>query len=213
MSYLAVRTLATALLLAAVPPLACAAPPASWRQARHGARFTEVGVDHTIYRGGKASAFVKATQPDPAAFGACRQWVRAARYRGKRVRLAAYLRTAGTGPSRRSGARLDLLVFSATHRFGNPAMRGRLIHGTTGWTRSERVIDVPPEAVLLAIDVVLAGPGQVWVDDVTLEVVGADVPATSPCGRRAELNEEMKQRLQTRLREAPRRPKNLDFER
>jgi hypothetical protein len=202
-----------ALLLAVILPGVRADPPAAWRQPRLGTRLTEVGVDRTVAHGGKASGFIKATQPDPFAFGVCRQWIRATRYRGKRIRLAAYLRTVDTGPSRRSGARLDLLVFSATHRFGGAAMRGRLIHGTTGWTRYDRVIDVPKEAALLAIDVVLAGPGQVWVDDVTLEVVGADVPTTARCERRAELAEEIKQRLQTRLQEAPRRPINLDFER
>jgi hypothetical protein len=141
------------------------------------------------------------------------QWVRADRYRGKRVRVSAFLKTAGVGPTRRSGARLDFLVFSETHRLGGAAMRGRLIQGSTEWTRYEYVIDVPAEAVLLSLGIILLGPGQVWVDDVRLEVVGTDVTTTAGSSRRPELTDDWKQRIQTRLRTAPRRPANLAFER
>ena len=206
------RRLITLLLIVATVQGAHAAAPKGWRQPEMGSRLAEVGIDRTVAHSGKASAFVRASATERTAFGICRQWVRAHRYRGKRLRVSAYLKTAEVGPTRRSGARMDLFLFSETHRIGGAAMRGRLIQGTTPWTKYEHVIDVPPEASLLAVDISLAGPGQVWVDDVRLEVVGPNVPTTASIDRRAELSEEFKQRVQTRLREAPRKPVNLDFE-
>ena len=43
--------------------------------------------------------------------------------------------------------------------------------GTTDWSRHAVVLDVPEAAVRLAFGALLHGTGQVWADDLTLEVV------------------------------------------
>jgi hypothetical protein len=188
------------------------APPKGWGLIGGVSPSVEVGVDRTIAHGGKASAYLKAAADDGFRFGILRQWVRAVRYRGKRVRLSAYLKTQNVGTTRRSGARLDFLVFDKAHRYGGPPMRGRLIQGTTDWTRYERVVDVPQQTVLLFIGIVLTGSGQVWADDIQLQVVGKDVSVTSSTDRKTALSDEMKMRVQKRLGTAGRRPVNVDFE-
>jgi hypothetical protein len=170
-------------------------------------------VDRTVLRAGKGSAFLKAPESDRPVFGFLFQEIRADHYRGKRVRFSAYIKTQGVGATRRSGARLDLLVLGKTHRFGGAPTRGRLIQGSTDWKQCGHVLDIPEEASLLFLGIVLVGPGQVWVDDVRLEVVGPEVPTTASTDRRAELSETWKQRVVERLRSARLQPVNLSFER
>ena len=57
-------------------------------------------------------------------------------------------------------------------------MQSRPVTGTSGWSSGEVVLDVPSETVTIAFGLVLDGPGAVWLDDVALEVVGAEVPTT-----------------------------------
>ncbi len=57
-------------------------------------------------------------------------------------------------------------------------MEQRAIKGTTDWTRYEIVLDVPNEAQRLAFGVLLAGGGQVWMDDLRFEVVPTTVKTT-----------------------------------
>jgi hypothetical protein len=59
-------------------------------------------------------------------------------------------------------------------------MEQRPVKGTSEWVRRELVLNVPSDAFAIAIGALLVGPGQVWVDDFTLEVVGSDVPITVP---------------------------------
>ena len=48
-----------------------------------------------------------------------------------------------------------------------------------GWTRYEIVLDVPANSFRISYGILLTGIGQVWVDDVQLEVVGDEVPTTA----------------------------------
>jgi hypothetical protein len=59
-------------------------------------------------------------------------------------------------------------------------MQNRPIKGTTDWKRYDVVLDVPPEAKALAFGLLLAGNGQIWFDDLRLEVVDRSVAVTMP---------------------------------
>ena len=50
--------------------------------------------------------------------------------------------------------------------------------GTTDWTRYEIVLDVPEAGQQIAMGLILDGPGQVWMDDLKIEVVGKEVAPT-----------------------------------
>jgi hypothetical protein len=61
-------------------------------------------------------------------------------------------------------------------------MADRLITGTQDLKRYEVVLDVPGNASALNFGSFLNGTGQMWVDDIKLEVVGKDVPSTDLFG-------------------------------
>ncbi|MGI0014919.1 MAG: hypothetical protein ACREBU_15975 [Nitrososphaera sp.] len=67
---------------------------------------------------------------------------------------------------------------------------------TFDWKKYEIFLDVPQDSVGIAFGILLNGQGQVWIDDLNLEVVGEDVPTT---------NLKVKQ-------EVPEEPINLNFE-
>jgi hypothetical protein len=58
-------------------------------------------------------------------------------------------------------------------------MQNRPIKGTTEWKRYDVVLNVPQGATGVFLGILLDGPGQVWLNDVKVEVVGTDVPVTS----------------------------------
>ena len=57
-------------------------------------------------------------------------------------------------------------------------MGQRAIHGSQPRTTYEIVLDVPADATGISFGTLLSGPGEVWLNDVKLEVVGQDVPTT-----------------------------------
>jgi hypothetical protein len=65
----------------------------------------------------------------------------------------------------------------ATLSFDN--MSDRPILGSSGWTQASVVLDVPANAIGIALGVLLAGAGDLVVDDFRLETVGPEIPSTS----------------------------------
>ena len=54
----------------------------------------------------------------------------------------------------------------------------RSIKGTTGWQNYTVVLDVPQDATAIGLGILLAGTGAVWLNNVSVEVVGTDVATT-----------------------------------
>jgi len=152
-----------------------AAPvPAGWRLSGPATQFRAV-ADRRVAHGGRASARLESTAPDPDGAGTLMQSVPAEPYRGKRVRLAGFLATDGvTGWT-------GLWMRVVRPRGGADAfdnMQDRALHGTTTWARYSVVLDVAVDAVALEIGVVQDGPGASHLDDVSLDVVGPGVAVT-----------------------------------
>jgi hypothetical protein len=150
---------------------------AGWH--KYSQRFSayESGVDKDVKHGGEASGYLKAEQANlehvPGELG---QKIRADEYRGQRVRLTAYIKTkdveGGVGIGMGS-----LLPDGSRGPYDD--MTTRLITGTNDWQQVQVVVDVPEEATTILMGVVMYGPGQMWADDLQLDVVGKDVPLTS----------------------------------
>jgi len=162
----------------------------------------EVRLDDDKPLDGRYSATIACTScaaDDPATL---MQTVLADRYRGKRVRLAGHLRSEAVERWAGFWMRVDAADRRAV-AFDN--MSARAVRGTTPWTRYAIVLDVPEDAVQIAFGFLLAGDGQVWADDLSLEPVAAAVPTTnlrdSPDYVRVEVEEGL-----------PAEPRNLDFE-
>jgi hypothetical protein len=141
-----------------------------------------VGVDHTLLYARKPTLFVRSLVPHPAGEVAISQHFSARKYRGKRVRLSAWLRSdrADFNP-----APLALHI----DRWTAPGLSS----GTGPWARYEVVADVPVEAEGLGFELEFSGAGTMWVGDFAFEAVEVSVPLTY------------------RLPVLPSAPKNLDF--
>jgi hypothetical protein len=145
--------------------------PEGWWAVQHaGPESYTFAPDAGVRRNGERSLRVTNVGPEP--FGAIYQTLPAAAHRGRTLRLSAWLRTEGTTGNRfGSGAGLKLHSARGGYPLDVAEMRRDAVHGTTGWTRYEIHLRVPPEAEQLEAGLVLFGPGTVWVDDFALDVV------------------------------------------
>jgi hypothetical protein len=103
----------------------------------------------------------------------------AERYRGKRIRYSALVRSAdvdGWGglwmrvDGKRSTEQALQLAFDN--------MQTRAIRGTTGWTRYEIVLDVAPAAETIYFGFLLNSGGTLMMSQPNIETVGSNVPVT-----------------------------------
>jgi hypothetical protein len=148
-------------------------------------------VDRAITHSGKAAMSMRSIVAKPTTFRAVTQQIKADTYRGRRVRLAGFLKTRDVV----AWSGLWLRVDGPDSRLAFDNMASRPVKGMTDWTRYEVVLDVPEAAVRLAFGPLLVGAGQVWADDLSLDVVDPKaVKATEPAISYAE------------------RASNLDFE-
>jgi hypothetical protein len=170
--------------------------PKGWIQAGMNPGDYEMAVDPHGGHNGGACAYIKAKTPEARTFGTLMQTFDAAQYKGKRLRLSAWVKSAGiskwAGVWMRIDGPADSRGYPAMLGFDN--MQGRPIKGTTDWKRYEVVLDVPGEAVSVNFGILLEGAGQAWLDGVSFDVVGPEVAVT------------------TGQPSLPRQPVNLDFE-
>ena len=147
-----------------------------------------VDIDHSVAHSGTASARIAFTDTDrlhQPKFGAyISTRIPADIFRGKRVRLSAYMRTlsATVGielwikvPGTIEGTPTDPYIPMS---WDDTGYGHRNVFGTKDWVNEAMVLDIPPEADYLVFGVRTGNYGQAWVDDVRLEVVGLDVPTT-----------------------------------
>jgi hypothetical protein len=100
----------------------------------------------------------------------------AAPYRGKRVRMSAWVKTRGATERADFWGRVQ----AADSPGDGPGLGGRWtrLPAASDWQSTQIVFDVAAQAATLNYGVGVAGPGDLWVDAPSLEVVGADVPIT-----------------------------------
>lgn len=124
------------------------------------------------------SATLASTVDVPLETGMVLQSIRADAYRGRRIRLTGYVRTDSVDGAAGLFARVDGREVTRTSDY----MLNRALSGTQGWRRQMIVLDVPRDAVGITLGFYLTGAGRIWVDDMALENVGRDVPATGVPG-------------------------------
>src|SRR4029078_4855111 len=116
------------------------------------------------------------TVPNQPGFVSITQSIRADAYRGRRVRWSGWVRPTGVGGI---GAGVWMRVDGPGALLSFNNMSNRPILGSSGWTQASVVLDVPANAIGIALGVLLAGAGDLVVDDFRLETVGPEVPSTS----------------------------------
>ena len=173
--------------------------PADWGG---GGQGYELSRDETVKHGGKASGSVKFTGDEANGFGTLTQAFRADKFRGKRVRMTAFVKTDGVVGWAGLWMRVDGKDKTGL-AFDN--MGDRKIEGTTDWQKYEVVLDVAGDAEEIFFGFLVAGKGQGWVDDIVIEEVGKDVAAT---GRDTATQD----RAGDLSPDLAKEPKNVDFE-
>jgi hypothetical protein len=151
------------------------AVPVGWLLAGSNPRGYEAGLDPQAGYHGFPSAYLKAKQSAMEGFGTLMQEFSAGQYAGKRVRLRASVKTEEVADWAGLWMRVD--KGSTIVSFDN--MMDRPIKGTSTWQNYEVILDVPQDATGIAFGVLLNKSGSVWLNSVTFESVGLDVPTTA----------------------------------
>ena len=149
-----------------------------WKLAGSAPEAYEQGEVHEY--GLAASRYLRSTRPSIDGFGTAMRVTDAAGARGRRLRLSAsiksedvtawaglWMRVDGAAPANGRG---EMLAFDN--------MQDRPIRGTTDWRQYQVVLDVPEAAENLAFGVLLAGTGQVWFKNLSVEPVDRSVRVT-----------------------------------
>jgi hypothetical protein len=179
---LSIRRLSLASAGLVLAPLAAHAQvPTGWQAVTDGSGEYTVSADVARRDGGQgyAGATIKANAVSPRGSAMLAQSIRADAYRGKRVRLTGFLKTIGVNEGT---AVLFMRVDGEGTVQTSDFMENRPLMLTSDWARQEIVLDVPRNAVGFTYGFMLGGSGQVWLDDVQLDVVSDDVPTTGRPG-------------------------------
>jgi hypothetical protein len=182
---------------AATPAAATSGAPKGWGKNGSDPEAYDVGIDPTQPYKKPVSVYVKSLDPKATEgkFGGMMQMCRAESFRGKRLKLSAYVKTRDVVGTANLWFRVD--AENGILAFDN--MNDRPIKGTTDWKEYSVVLDVPETATALAYGIFISGAGMAWLNDVQLVEVGSDVKST---------NMEDVTSPQNKLPDAP---QNLDF--
>lgn len=176
-----------------------------------------MGIEKGAGINGSNAATIKSIDEEINGFGTLMQNCQAGSYAGKRVRLSASVKTKDS-----EGATLWLradLLDSTQHTdsvavsvvaFANTYEQ--LVTGTTDWKRYAIVLDIPSNASRLSFGGALNGTGQMWFDDVVLEIVTTSVSTTAPVIPAASIQKSMMDRKRVWVTLTHPQPTNLSFE-
>jgi hypothetical protein len=135
-------------------------------------------IDHTNAYEGAGSGELKSIS-DAAHNGTLMQVSSAAAYRGKSLKMRAFLRSNEVAQRAGLWIRADDIngVTVAFRNCLSPRAPQSFVEGNTAWKEAEISIDIPDSAVALSYGVQLVGTGTVWIDDVSFDVIGPYDPA------------------------------------
>ncbi|MEM1252765.1 MAG: hypothetical protein AAGI69_10045 [Cyanobacteria bacterium P01_H01_bin.21] len=173
-------------------------PVEGWFEAGSHPSDYAMGADRRVIYNGIASGTIQSKNARSEGFGTLMQISDASGYQGQRLRLRGYVKAKAVD----DWAGMWMRVDSASGQvlsFDN--MEERAIRGTTDWQPYDIVLDVPVESNNIAFGLLLAGNGQVWMDNLQFEVVDDTTPTTN-----------MTLEEPSRARQLTESPANLSFE-
>lgn len=175
------KTILGAVLLAALCSTASAAKVDGWILSGARAGSYEIGEDASEGASKKAPRFIRYTGGDASSFGTLMQQISAKNYAGKRVRFQALVKTRDV--SNWAGLWMSALRVPQEPPSAFYNSQDKPIAGTTDWQLRSVTLDIPQDATILNFGVINSGRGQVWIDELSLEVVGKEVPVDVMPGR------------------------------
>ncbi len=157
--------------------------PEGWFAAGNKPAEYEMGIDNSVHESGKSSAFIKSKNPGTTEFGTLMQTISAENYLDKRLRLTGFIKTKDVKGWSGMWMRID----GEGKQLSIDNMVNRQIKGTTDWKQYAIVLDVPANSKTINYGVLLGSDGEVWFDNLKLEVVDKNVPVTSDSTRNEPL--------------------------
>ena len=173
----------------------------------------EAGIDHKVVRSGKGSLYLKSTSGNAKDY-ASRQSIRADGYRGKRVRLTAWVKPDEAEQGGAPWLRVDFPNADYVLDGMLELTKASSARAVNGWVKCELVAQIPDDALGVSFGLRIIGKGEIWADDLAFDIVPATV-RTSTIERRKYRSpdrEAAMQRLRQQYASAPDRPLNLGFE-
>lgn len=137
----------------------------------------QAGIDSVETTSGKGSKFLRYAQGEGKSWATLAQAVSAQRYLGQRVRFQARVKSRDVSAWAGLWMRIDGRTPGSLAFYNS---QDKPINGTADWQTRSVTLDVPEEAISINFGVINAGTGQVWIDELSFEVVGKDVPVDSP---------------------------------
>lgn len=174
--------------------------PSGWGKRRQPGAHALIGTDTIIKHSGKASLCIKAPYVDYNKTDGISQFFDARQYRGKWVKISAYIKTEGV-----FRALLGLGVYGTGDSVLGWAREATYIEETTDWIKYDLVIDVPSDAVYIGLIFTMFGDGTAWIDDCAVTI------ATKEDRRSTQLINRTRSR-NTLAYQLLASPENLDFE-
>ncbi|AWC27194.1 helix-turn-helix transcriptional regulator [Bacillus cytotoxicus] len=136
----------------------------------------EMGLDYKTVHQGKVSAYIQAKEGvTHGGFTTLMQMFKADQYKGKRLRLTAFIKSENVKDWAGLWMRVD---GKDTEPLAMDNMQNRPIRHTTSWQPYSVVLDVKEEAIGIAFGILLSGEGCIWADSFRLDEVDEKVPAT-----------------------------------
>jgi hypothetical protein len=153
---------------------ATAAPVTGWIFSQSAAGNYEEGAENA-----GTVRYVRPFLPRPDGYAALTRTYSAGDLRGRRIRLAGWLKT-------EDAEKIEMVVSAMR---GEEADIARLalgdgrMAGTLDWRRYEMVLDIPDGAERLVVGIQTTGKGTVWARDFSLEVVDGSVSVSASASR------------------------------
>jgi hypothetical protein len=154
--------------------------PKGWFKKGSNPEEYDMGIDIGAGQNGRNAATIKSRVKRTHGFGTLMQSCEPTKYLGKRIKMTGYLKAKDVKDWASLWLRVDGITMNRSLAFDNMHDNkiDRSIKGTTDWTKCEIVLDVDNDAVNLSFGALIDGKGQIWVDNITFEVVDKSVPIT-----------------------------------
>ena len=147
----------------------------------------EVGNDEDIKYNNDSSIYLKSIADVKEGFGTIMRSMKPDEYINKRIKLTGYIKSENVDNWAGMWMRVDGPEHNKSLQFDN--MSKRPLKGTNDWAKYEIVLDVPDKSTMIAYGVLVAGNGQVWFSNLSIEVVSSDIPSTNMYGEYKTTND------------------------
>ncbi|MEO8211101.1 MAG: hypothetical protein ABI840_11130 [bacterium] len=176
--------------------------PNGWHKAGSNPENYEMEIVKAAGNDGKKAATIKSIEAIEG-FGTLMQTCSPDKYKGKQIKMTGYVKSENVTDWAGLWLRVDQPGTRQPLSFDN--MYDRAIKGTTEWKKYEILLDVPANASRIAYGALLAGPGQIWFDNIKFELVdNADNPP--------EPDKSVSSDTYNKTETVTDEPANLDFE-